>query len=603
MAAGSPLLLARPSGDMQLQALCKLVFFTVLVLSESAGPAVLSLFGRVSPRARGIDQLLVLPGSLGWFADPDYLAELHTKRTARACATRGKQGERVAGGNVAPVDDIQAALATIELPVKNDDCAASLSRRISSSARKDPLVNQLRHWHHVKSTRRSQLSAVLDGQRESVTVDQFGADPTGQNDSTTAFRAAIAAAGARGIVSLPNRNAVYALSDTVIVNQPVTIDCHSTIRPVSSPVTQIPMFNITANDVRFNGHKGECVFDGIDSRFKNFTTAVNLWDVRNVSVAGIHIIRLARNQTSSVNPFAAVVLTAATSCVVRDNTIEHSGRAASYQMGFGIYLVYSTDCNITNNTLRALGSTGINDSGGLRNRFIANRLSRISLFGFKGGYGLFSIANTTTQSTLSFSVGDSFGARAAFANGKYVNILDPKSDIEGRVSHSIPQSGGLLQVVMQEPMAAAPVAGALAQPLSTSLRFLNNELNETGDNAHDINGWHDIHIENVTCYNAGMYRPGGIASFGGLATCIWLGYDPQNPYATFRGIGARISGTRADVVGKTAIMVTEGVSDVFVDNYELHNINARTPNPVPDSSGHAFHPCDTCCGIALNRKP
>ena len=123
-----------------------------------------------------------------------------------------------------------------------------------------------------------------------------------------------------------------------------------------------------------------------------------------------------------------------------------------------------------------------------------------------------------------------------------------------------------------------------------------------------------------------MYQPPGLPSFGGLATCIWLGYDPQNPVATFRGIGARILGTKADVhshsaqfvhfcchctvirkeacltekvVGKTGIMVTEGVSDVLIEGYELHHINAR--GPTPDGSGQLFHPCDTCCGIALNR--
>ena len=54
------------------------------------------------------------------------------------------------------------------------------------------------------------------------------------------------------------------------------------------------------------------------------------------------------------------------------------------------------------------------------------------------------------------------------------------------------------------------------------------------------------------------------------------------------------------MVGKTGIMVTEGVSDVVIEDYELHHINAR--GPEPDGLGHRFHPCDTCCGIALNRK-
>ena len=79
-----------------------------------------------------------------------------------------------------------------------------------------------------------------------------------------------------------------------------------------------------------------------------------------------------------------------------------------------------------------------------------------------------------TQSTQFFSVGDSFGARAAFQKGKYINILDPSHDLEGLVSHSLPQPGGILRVVMQQEMAAAPAVGALAQPLSTSLRYADN---------------------------------------------------------------------------------------------------------------------------------
>ena len=96
-----------------------------------------------------------------------------------------------------------------------------------------------------------------------------------------------------------------------------------------------------------------------------------------------------------------------------------------------------------------------------------------------------------------------------------------------------------------------------------------------GDNGHDINGWHDIEILKVTCRQVGMWLAGTNKSFGGLGTCIWLGYDPQNPTATFRGIGARIIGAKADVVAKTAVMVTEGVSDVLVADYELHGINVE----------------------------
>ena len=204
-----------------------------------------------------------------------------------------------------------------------------------------------------------------------------------------------------------------------------------------------------------------------------------------------------------------------------------------------------------------------------------------------------------TQSTQFFSVGDSFGARAAFQKGKYINILDPSHDLEGLVSHSLPQPGGILRVVMQQEMAAAPAVGALAQPLSTSLRYADNVvewskphdhrwylgcslprvpemiLRTGGDNGHDINGWHDIEILNVTCRHVGMWLAGTNASFGGLGTCIWLGYDPQNPTATFRGIGARVIGAKADVVAKTAVMVTEGVSDVLVADYELHGINVE----------------------------
>jgi|EP01046_Picozoa_sp_COSAG06_P031546 hypothetical protein len=473
----------------------------------------------------------------------------------------------------------------------------------SSSARSaDPLVQALYHSDappaDIDRSWAYSPAVLLDMKRTVLTVDAFGADPTGKQDSAAAFQAAIAAAPPGAVISLPGP--VYALSGTVVVNKSVAIDCRSTIRPFAPPTTQIPFINISAvGGASFDGHGGECVFDGVSSRFNNFTSAIVLWDASNVSVAGVHVVRLAKNQTSASNPLAAIVLSAVSDCEVRDCVIEQSGVTGSYHIGFGVYLVYSTDCLVTNTTVRLVGSTGINDSGGLRNRFVSNHLSHIALFPIKGGYGFFSVANTT-QSTRFFTVKDSFATRAAFRPGKYVNILDAKRDIEGLVSHHEPQPGRVLRVVMQEPMAAPPSVGALAQPLSTSLRYLDNTIEQCGDNGHDINGWHDIWIVNATCRGAGMYQPTGV-SFGGLATCIWLGYDPQNALATFRGIGARIIGTRADVVGKTGIMVTEGVSDVVVEGYELHHINAR--GPVPDSLGRRFHPCDTCCGIALNRKP
>ena len=254
------------------------------------------------------------------------------------------------------------------------------SYRISSSARAaDPLVQALRHSTAPPAVRRRPAPV---GERSSVTVDAYGADPTGQKDSTAAFRAALRAAGAGGVVSLPG-GSVYALSDTVLVSQPVAIDCRATIRPFSGPKHQVPFFNISGVDgASFDGHGGACVFDGVSSAFANFTTAITLWDASNVSVAGIHVIRLAVNQTSASNPLGAVTLSAASGCVVRDSIIEDSGVAHSYHIGFGIYLVYSTDCNITNNTVRAVGSTGINDSGGLRNRFTANHLIKIGLFSF-----------------------------------------------------------------------------------------------------------------------------------------------------------------------------------------------------------------------------
>ena len=254
------------------------------------------------------------------------------------------------------------------------------SYRISSSARAaDPLVQALRHSTAPPAVRRRPAPV---GERSSVTVDAYGADPTGQKDSIAAFRAALRAAGAGGVVSLPG-GSVYALSDTVLVSQPVAIDCRATIRPFSGPKRQVPFFNISGVDgASFDGHGGACVFDGVSSAFANFTTAITLWDASNVSVAGIHVVRLAVNQTSASNPLGAVVLSAASGCVVRDSIIEDSGVAHSYHIGFGIYLVYSTDCNITNNTVRAVGSTGINDSGGLRNRFTANHLIKIGLFSF-----------------------------------------------------------------------------------------------------------------------------------------------------------------------------------------------------------------------------
>jgi hypothetical protein len=136
-------------------------------------------------------------------------------------------------------------------------------------------------------------------------------------------------------------------------------------------------------------------------------------------------------------------------------------------------------------------------------------------------------------------------------------------------------------------MAAAPTVGDQIEPLSSSMKYINNSCSWTGDNCYDINGWRDFTITNQTCNYAGEYKPTG-APFNGLATCIWLGYDPQDPTSTYRGLSARITGTVADHVGGTGIMVTEGVVNVVIDNYKLTNINELNLGG------------DEGCGIALN---
>jgi hypothetical protein len=391
---------------------------------------------------------------------------------------------------------------------------------------------------------------------------------------------------------LPGRRAVYKLSGTVAVNRSITIDCRSTIRPWSAPPSPTAFFTFTASGVHIDGHNGSCTFDGVSAEYQNFTTAVVVQGasahLRDVRVTGLRIMNLGLNfTTAGYGGYVAIALQAVRLCEVSGNTIVNSGPTELYSMGFAIYLAYTADCNVSRNTIRRVGGAGINDSAGLRNTFSENLVSFASLFGYKGGYGYgFFVANSTRSKDF-FSIADGPNARAAFTSGQYINVLDSHGDCEGTVSEAVPQPGGLLLVMMTEPMLAVPSAGDSVEPLSTALRYSGNVCENSGDNCHDINGWHDIRMVGEVCRAAGMFEPTG-RPFGGLATCVWLGYDPQDTASSFRGIGARILGTTVDVVGGTGIMVTEGVSEVIVDGYTLRGVNAK--NMAGDAG----------CGIAMN---
>ncbi len=421
----------------------------------------------------------------------------------------------------------------------------------------------------------------------SVSVDSCGADRSGKTDSSRAFEAALAAAAPGGTVTIPRGS--YALSRTIAITKPVTISCSGTIRPFRPPAGGMFFFNVTSGNVTFDGHGGACVFDGISAAYQNFVGAINASGpndyIDGVRISGIHVKNLALGLANG--PYEAISLNSVKNCVASDNVFENSGPTKLYAGGYAIYMQYTQDCIISGNRGSNLGGSFINDSAGLRNRFVNNHVSHVTLFAFKGGYGTgFAVTNAGRPGTRAFTIADSAPARSAFASGKYINILDPDTYLEGTVDHWV-AGDGFLTIFMKEPMNAAPKVGDQIEPLSTSLRYIGNSCEYTGDNCYDINGWHDIENTNTVCRYAGLYQPTG-APFGGLATCIWMGYDPHDANGSYRGIGARITGTDADHVGGTGIMVTEGVGSVTVDNYRLNNINEL--NKV-GSIG---------CGIALN---
>ncbi len=425
-----------------------------------------------------------------------------------------------------------------------------------------------------------------NAQGGAVNVLACGADPSGKKDSSKAFAAAVAAIPAGGTLSIPA--GTFALSQAVAVNKPMVITCAGTIRPFIAPPAVTPFFSVNSGKVHFVG-KG-CVFDGISPAYKNFFSAVMAAGtndfIDDVRVTGVTIRNLALEQTGP--PYAGIAMTAVKSCLVANNRIENSGPNKSYSGGFAIYLQYTQDCTVSANSGDHLGGSFINDSASLRTRFERNKASFVTLFAYKGGYGTgFAISSAGGRpGPNAFTVADGNLARAAFAPGKYINILAGGPIMEGTVERYAVGTG-ILTIFMKSAMGGSPKVGDQIQPLSTIMRFAGNSCSDTGDNCYDINGWHDVVNAGAVCRRAGLYRPTG-APFGGLATCIWLGYDPVDEVSTFRGLTARITGTDADQVGGAGIMVTEGVADVVIENYRINNYNQ---NHRAGASG---------CAIALN---
>lgn len=383
-------------------------------------------------------------------------------------------------------------------------------------------------------------------------VMSYGARGDGTTDDTAAIQAAINAASTGAIVYAPP--GTYMLSSTLNVRSSLTFELNGTLKPLNTGTAGNYLISITSDNVTFKGTGG---IDGNSTLWNGIKAENSSTVIENVVVDGLTFKNIAINTTAAY----VIYYSSIKNGQIKNNRLYNCGVVGNVSGGgYGIHAQFSQNIIIENNILDKVGSAGINISSGINNVVTDNCLTKITLFGCKGGFGEaynvggtpVAVTNDVTPTTTTFSiVKDANTARQWFVGSYFLIIINNNSKIAGYI-RAITDNGTYYTITSTQ-LDIAPTIGSQFKLPDTGTKWVDNSITYAGDNGFDINMTNNTLIEGNTIRYAGWYQDVGI--FQGLRSGIWVGADPQLPVTCFESEGVIIKGNTIQNTAGSAITV------------------------------------------------
>jgi hypothetical protein len=372
--------------------------------------------------------------------------------------------------------------------------------------------------------------------KDVVSVKDFGAAGDGVANDTAAIQAAITASQN---VLIPN--GTYKVSSQLVSTGNLHLTIQGTLSPLAnagSPGTA--MLSITGSNatIRFEDNGGiDCTSTSF-SNWNGISAGSSSGMIENIYVYGGRFRNIGLNNTSAT----VISFSAVKAGVIQDANIKNCGVVGNVAGGgFGIYTDNSEGILVKGNVLDTVGSSGINMSCGLNNSVRDNALNKITLFGFKGGYGLGpTVTNDVAPTSTAFTVAKNSTSLRSLKVGQafYIPRASSFPSPQG-VIKSIVDNTTYLTITTMVAMGATPSVGETIQPLDTNCVWSGNSLTYAGDNGFDQNGVYNITVTDNRLMYCGWYQDAGI--FAGLRDGIWIGYDPQGSLNSMHNTGATVA--------------------------------------------------------------
>ena len=426
--------------------------------------------------------------------------------------------------------------------------------------------------------------------RESVSVLDFGADPTGVADSTTEIQAAIDAMSTGSEITIPA--GTYLISDTITISKSVCVHLYGTLKPYSNPSTQRPMFSITADNVTIDGH-GVGGFDGISSTYNNFDA---VWAF-GTAAAGIglsgYLTRtrivncVIKNMGLQSTASSTILFQAVDKGEISNISASNIGKTDAFVNSAGPYFFYgefnrnllidNVVCNSVGNTFISLGAS-LNDT--VRNC----SGSDVTLFPYKAGFGgpghavTSDVTPAQSNQGIVFSIANTDYAKARFARGMhFVNVSDLSVDIAEGTVESQGDYGSYLVITTTAPM-NLPSVGNVMLEMSSGCLFDGCKAYYSGLEGYDLNMMYGLTIDKPYIRGAGMLRIGGnLCTISPLVSSgIWVGADTYSGNVNVHSTGVTITGADIECCYGSGIQIDAQPRDVVIDNYRIYEIGIGT---------------------------
>lgn len=253
----------------------------------------------------------------------------------------------------------------------------------------------------------------------------------------------------------------------------------------------------------------------------------------------------------------------------------------------GGYVIYHDNCEnmeVSGNSGKKVGSTFINSSCGLNNKHFKNNAKDVTLYPFKGGYGIGpTVSNHVVPTSNSFSVLKNGTALRTIKVGQRLMLPTASYPSPQGYVKTIADNGAYLTITFATASPATPTVGDQIQPLDTGNSWHTNSSSFCGDNAFDQNGVADFEAFDNKLDFSGWYQGAGV--YAGLRAGIWVGYDPQGSINSMEGHGLNIHNNRIRHTYGSAILTVATNSQSIHDNELFEYNQGQDPLSVSPTYG------------------